>query len=69
MTVPQRGDRDATGKIDILLALLIPNPAAFAFHRNELGGCINRQDNLIERFPCNCGIVCFHKAFTLSNVS
>lgn len=68
MTVPQRGNRDAAGEIDVFFALLIPNPAAYAFYRNELRGCINRQNNLIERFPGDCGIVCFHKAFTLSKV-
>ncbi len=51
MTVAQRRDGDAAGEVDILFALLIPDAAALAFDRHKLRRCINRQNDVIERFP------------------
>ena len=60
MTMPQRSHRNPAREINIVLALLIPDPAAFPFYRNKLRRCINRQNDFIESCPGYCLLFSCH---------
>lgn len=60
VAMAERRHRDTAGKINILFALLIPDAAAFPFHRDEFCWCINRQNNFIECGAGDCRLFSCH---------
>ena len=48
MAMPQGIDCDATGKIQIFPAILIPEPGPQPFDRNKSGGCVIRHHHFIK---------------------
>ncbi len=58
--MPQRGHCNSAREINIVFALLIPDPAAFAFYRNKFRRCINRQNDFIESCPGYCRLFSCH---------
>ena len=60
MAMTQRRDRNTAREIHILLALLIPDAAAFPLHRDKFSRCINRQNHFIECRAGNCWLFSCH---------